>query len=124
MQRAQSLVKGFRDISIAWDIAIRQFNEVKLPKLIRDLEIALPNLDRLPPDCYGALLSLVFNRGASFSRPGDRYREMREIRRLLQVGEWEPIPRHIRSMTRLWGAASGLARRRASEAELFERGLK
>ncbi|AZO79331.1 MULTISPECIES: hypothetical protein [unclassified Bosea (in: a-proteobacteria)] len=123
-------VKGFipqvADIKINWDVAIEQFDTSKMPKLLRDLYGALDSLDRLHPHCRGALLSLVFNRGASFAAAGERYAEMREIARLMRTGgdtEIRQIPAQLRSMKRIWGENSSLAKRREGEAELFEAGL-
>jgi GH24 family phage-related lysozyme (muramidase) len=68
-------------------------------------------------------VSLVFNRGASFSRPGDRFREMRAIKAHMAGEAFGKIPSELRSMKRLWPDSSGLRRRREDEARLFEEGL-
>jgi hypothetical protein len=125
--RAKELVRLLSDITIAWDVAIVQFDESKMPTLIGQLERALPNLDRLHPHCYGSLLSLVFNRGTPFRNPGPRYVEMVEIGKLMKEGTREAfakIPDQIRAMTRIWGATSGLGQRRVGEADLFALGLR
>ena len=73
-----------------------------------------------------ALVSLTFNRGASYAKSGPRYREMREIRGDLNTGSFNRVPGRIRSMKRLWVGmpdVRGLLRRRDEEAELFEKGL-
>jgi GH24 family phage-related lysozyme (muramidase) len=79
-----------------------------------------PQLVDLPDDCAAALVSLVFNRGASLS--GERRTEMLEIQRLLRVGELDKIPSQLRAMCRLWPNTKGLRRRREEEADLFEKG--
>lgn len=125
--KAKALVKSFSDISVPWDVALKQFDEVKLPKLLADLYRALDNLDRLHPHSRGALLSLTFNRGTGgFTSGKDRYREMREIRRLMTSGtaaDFAKVPAQLRAMTRIWGDTSSLAKRRRQEADLFEAGL-
>jgi len=86
-----------------------------------------------PPsdDLVGALVSLVYNRGPSWSvaEAKDKkghYTEMRNIRRLMVEQNFQQIPQEIRSMKRLWeGNADmkGLVVRRELEAKLFELGL-
>jgi len=128
---AQALVSQLRRaglIDIPFDIAKQQFDEVKLPKFERLTARALPNTDKLDPDCFGALVSLTFNRGTSYSIPASRdrqgrYREMRAIRAAMAAENFHLIPACFRDMKRLW-PGSGLAARRENEAKLFERGLK
>ena len=125
--RAKELVQLLNDVMIGWDTAIAQFDESKMPNLVGQLERALPNLEKLHAHSYGALLSLVFNRGTPFKNAGPRYTEMVEIRRLMEDGtksSFEKIPDQFRSMVRIWGAGSGLAQRRLGEAELFTKGLR
>lgn len=125
--RAKELVKLLSDIVISWQIAVSQFDESKMPALVTTLERALPNLDRLHPHCYGALLSLVFNRGTPFRNASPRFAEMVEIGKLMEQGvlaAFAKIPAQLRSMERIWGADSGLAKRRHGEAQLFELGLR
>lgn len=125
--KAKALVQSLKDIVIGWDTAIAQFDASKMPKLVRDLYGALDNLDRLHPHSRGALLSLVFNRGnGGFTRNEDRYRELREIRKLMASGnrrDFEAIPEQLLSMRRIWGSDSSLSKRRKEEADLFTAGL-
>ena len=125
--RAQALVRSLSDITVPWSIAIEQFDNAKMPNLVGQLYGALDNLDKLHPHCRGALLSLVFNRGTSFSKPGDRYTEMRAIKAAMTTGteaSFKIIPAQLRSMKRIWGLHSSLAERREGEAKLFEAGLR
>jgi hypothetical protein len=124
--QAKALVQSLSDIVVPWDVAIEQFDKAKFPAYIRELYRALDNLDRLHPHCQGALLSLVFNRGAQFATPGERYTEMRAIGALMKNGlaaSIRQIPAQMRGMKRIWGEGSALAERRESEAKLFEAGL-
>jgi GH24 family phage-related lysozyme (muramidase) len=108
---------------VPWDVAIEQFDKAKFPAYIRELYRALDNLDRLHPHCQGALLSLVFNRGAQFATPGERYTEMRVIGQLMREGSSasiRQIPDQMRAMKRVWGASSPISERREIEARLFE----
>jgi len=113
-------------VSIPWDAAIDVFSNVSIPKYMNEARRGLPGYDRLPPHCKGALLSLVYNRGASFQKKDDRYREMRGVRAAMISGNLEEIPGLLRSMARLWTTKSvrGVALRREHEAKLFEKGLR
>ena len=124
--QAKALAQSLSDIVVPWDVAIEQFDKAKFPAFIKELYRALDNLDRLHPHCQGALLSLVFNRGAQFATAGERYAEMRMIGELMRDGSskslWT-IPAQMRAMKRIWGDKSALAERREAEAKLFEAGL-
>jgi hypothetical protein len=127
VERARELVRLFSDIVVPWDVAIAQFDEGVMPAIVGQLARALPNLDVLHPHCYGALLSLVFNRGTPFQNPAPRFVEMVEIHRLMSDATRAAlgaIPAQFRAMARIWGPDSSLAKRRRGEADLFELGLR
>jgi hypothetical protein len=84
--RAQALVRSLSYITVPWPVAMEQFDNAKMPDLVGQLYGALHNLDKLHPHCRGTLLSLVFNRGTSFSKPCDRYAEMRAIKAAMTTG--------------------------------------
>lgn len=72
----------------------------------------------LRPNAKGALVSVVYNRGASMV--GDRRREMRVIRdKCVPNQDYPCIAAQIRSMKRLW-TSRGLRKRRDAEARLVE----
>ncbi len=71
---------------IPWDVALAVHRECVMPRWERVVEKALLNRDKLSPDSFGALVSLTFNRGASFNNEGDRYREMRAALQLVNFG--------------------------------------
>jgi hypothetical protein len=110
-------------VMVPWDAAMAVFTERDMPKWEAIVAHALPNTDKLHPDSFGALVSLSYNRGASFSQPGDRCHEMRDIRELMAAEQFEQIPNEFRSMKRLWPNVLGLRLRRDHEAALFQRGL-
>ena len=111
-----------RSVTIPWDAAIREFETREVPKWEARTDKAIPNTDLLSGDCYGALVSICYNRGTGgFKAQGNRYRELRAIRTLMTSKEFDKIPAQIRSMKRLWN--NGLVGRREREAKLFERGL-
>lgn len=117
------MVKG---VVVPWDIAIKEFTDKVLPTYIDLTRRALHNFDKLPLKAQGALVSLVYNRGASFNNKGDRFSEMNNIRKFMELEQYDKVPNEIRSMKRLWvgTGVSGLVARREHEAKLFESGLK
>ncbi|WP_145145464.1 S8 family serine peptidase [Roseomonas gilardii] len=126
VETARGLVASLADIVVPWTVAIAQFDAGKLPVLVGKLYGALDNLDLLHPHARGALLSLVFNRGASFALAGPRFAEMRAIAEAMAEGSpaaFARIPGLLRDMRRIWGPESSLSRRREGEARLFEAGL-
>jgi hypothetical protein len=110
-------------IDIAWESACKVFGNSTLPDVAISVRRSLPNTEDLPSDSFGALISLVMNRGASFSADGDRYAEMRGIKDAMVAKTFAKIPDLIRDMKRLWPGTRGLQDRRDQEAALFERGL-
>ncbi len=102
--------------------AARQVFSVRtLPRYAGITRKVFPGVENLPADAQSALLSLVFNRGASLS--GERRAEMRAIRDLVPIGDLAGIGAQLRAMTRLWEGIGlpGLIQRRREEAALVER---
>ncbi len=124
-QAAALLAAPLKDIEIPWQLAEEIFRLVTVPKYARLVLKSLANASALSPDSFGALFSLVYNRGASFYNPGGRYTEMRRIRDHMRGGAYGKIPAEILSMARLWEGhgLEGLVKRRKAEAKLFEAGL-
>jgi hypothetical protein len=112
-------------INVPWGTALAVFENTTLLKYCGKVFRNLPNVERLHPHSVGALVSLVFNRGASFRLKGHRYREMRRILELMGSGDFGGVPEQIRQMKRLWEnqGLEGLLVRRDQEAELFQKGL-
>lgn len=124
--RAQSALAIIRpQVIVPWQAAIDVFANTDIPRWAATVRKALPNCDKLSPDCFGALVSLAYNRGASFSMAGDRYAEMRSIKAHMASQNFAAIPADFRSMKRLWTTPSvrGVATRREHEALLFQKGL-
>jgi hypothetical protein len=122
--QAQALAKALEGVHIPWDAANRVLKLKVLPRYVKLLLDAVPGVTELPPDSFGALLSLVFNRGSRcFNASEDRCAEMRKIRDLVANKEFEDVPEQIRLMKRLYPDIMGLKMRREREAKLFEEGL-
>ena len=68
-------------IIVVWDKAIDIFQKLTWPKFTKLAEKTFPGLASLHPDAYGAIISLVFNRGTSLK--GDSRKEMVNIKNLI-----------------------------------------
>lgn len=112
------------DILVPWPAAEAVYRTCDLPRYAAQALSAFPNSDELSPDSFGALVSLVMNRGCGMADPkgfpGSRL-EMRQIRLACINRNFATIPGFIRAMERLW--TNGLVERREEEAALFEKGL-
>ena len=117
---AKELIPGVKDIKISWEHALSVFKSHTIPIFADQTNRVFPGADRLHPDAYGALLSLVFNRGADLS--GSRRIEMARIRTLVPKKDYKAIALEIRKMKRLWlnAGVDGLLKRREDEAKLVE----
>jgi GH24 family phage-related lysozyme (muramidase) len=127
---AKNLVRGLKDISIPWDLALKVFNNKTVTKFWNLTKQTFPNFDNLPEDAKGGLVSLVFNRGNALE--GDRRREMKLIRDGMAITTTFDqkalsfIANQIRNMKRIWIGGSiekGMSRRRDAEAKLIEESL-
>ena len=121
---AAGVVAHVASITIPLKAARAVFDGDTLPHTAITTRHVFQNCDALPPDCFGALVSLVYNRGASMGVPGqanDSRLEMRQIRDAMAAKNYAAVPGAIRSMKRLW--TNGLVARREAEATLFEKGL-
>ena len=120
---AKSRASALRWIVVSWETAETVFVGNTMPRFGRMTDTAFPCLTKTHGHVQGAMLSIVFNRGASMS--GDGRREMRQIRTLIAAGNVRGIPPQVRSMKRLWygKGLDGLIRRREAEAKLIERSL-
>jgi hypothetical protein len=127
---AKNLIRGLKDITIPWELALKVFNNKTVTKFYNLTRETFPNFDNLPEDAKGGLVSLVFNRGAALE--GDRRREMKLIRDGMKlVSNYDQkaltfIANQIRNMKRIWIGGSiekGMSRRRDAEAKLIEESL-
>lgn len=118
------LAEAREEIDIPWTVAYDVFSNIDMPEWCARVKRALPNTDKLSEDSFGALVSLAYNRGASFSKDGDRYKEMRAIKEHMINEDFSEIPNDFRNMKHLWPTMKGLVNRREDEAILFEAGLE
>jgi len=113
-------VSTLKDIAIPRDAAAEVFEANSIPWAIRETCKIFEGIEKLPLDAQGALVSVVFNRGAKLS--GESRREMRAIQKAVLMGNLPEIASQIREMKRLWVGKKldGLLRRRDEEAALVE----
>lgn len=124
--RAKQAISGVRHIVVPWEAAAEVFNERTLPQEIRKTLNAFSPAaaEKLSANAFGALVSLVFNRGEGMA--GERRLEMRAIRGLIASDEsgeelHRKVADQIKAMRRLWPNTSSdqdLYDRRTEEATL------
>lgn len=122
-QEAQNALGRVRNVDVPWASAINVHQKTVIPRWVGIVTHALPNHDKLSADSLGALVSLTYNRGASYAAAGNRYEEMRAIKQCMETENFAGIPGQIRAMKRLWPNVQGLLIRRDREADLFKAGL-
>jgi GH24 family phage-related lysozyme (muramidase) len=115
---ARQVLKNIEPISIPLEAAQRVFYESTLTRYAADTARVYGGVQDLHPNAQAALLSLVFNRGASLSGP--RRKEMAAIKELVAQKDYAGIATQIRSMKRLWEdkGLDGLLKRREDETRL------
>ena len=116
---AHRALASVKSIVIDKAAATTVLNSYSLPSQISKTLKAFPGSDQLPPDSFGALVSLVYNRGTSLKATHDA----------IAVGpsQWPEAVIQIAKMAHLWPlppTASNLSGRRLAEASLFARGLR
>ncbi|SFD46653.1 Phage-related lysozyme (muramidase), GH24 family [Chitinophaga sp. CF118] len=126
--KARNKAALLTDIKVKRAGSERIFKERTIPQVQFITEKAFPGIDALPPDAQGALVSLVYNRGASMvDKPGqDNRKEMRAIRDAVAAHDLQKIADQLRSMKRLWigKGLDGLINRREAEAKLVESSIQ
>ncbi len=118
--QARDAIASVKAVKIPYNVASQVFYQSTLPAYAASVKKAYPGVEKLPPDAQAALLSLVYNRGASTNAADDRRKEMAAIVPLVKTGDVKGIGAQIRSMKRLWPNVGGLITRREKEAVLAE----
>jgi len=121
---AKRKVRRLHRIRIPFDAAKKVFVSCSLPNYGKLALKAYPKLDQLEPDAQTALVSLVYNRGASLQ--GARRSEMAAIKPLVLEKNYKEIANQIIQMKRLWEGRglAGLLSRRDDEAELVRESVR
>lgn len=123
---ASKFIPSFADIKISEPKALEMAKRVK-KRYAQFTVDAFPGTTKLHPHCQGALLSLVYNRGAQLEdKPGQKSRaHMRNIRAAIENKNLPEVAVQLRAMKVLWEGTGndGLLKRREKEAVLFEKGM-
>lgn len=122
---ASAVIPSLSDITISKEDAVALAMKMK-EKYAQSVVGTYPEVLNTHPHCQGAMLSLVINRGTSFTKPNPASRiEMKNIHDDFTSGNLNDIPSQFRSMKRLWigKGLDGLVTRREDEAKLFEEGM-
>jgi hypothetical protein len=120
---AKAAIPSVKDISIPWESAEIVFKGNTLPRFIKETKKAFPGAEKLHSDAFGALVSLVFNRGGSTT--GSSRSEMLNIKNAIVNGHddiYNYIAAQIIDMKRLWvgKGLDGLLTRRNDESKLVK----
>lgn len=120
---ARARIPALRDVTTTWPLAEAVFSISTLPRYYRLADRAFgAGFRALAPPAQGALVSLVYNRGAAMA--GERRKEMRTIRdECVPRGDRNCIARELRAMVRIWAGTNieaGMRARREAEARLAE----
>lgn len=122
-QKAKLALPRYRDIPTPYEYAAEVFETRSLVEYERMAGRAFRvDFSEIKPEACAALISVVYNRGASMT--GDSRREMKAIRdECVPTKDYSCIARQLRSMCRLWRGTvneKGLCARRDAEATLAE----
>lgn len=100
--------------------ALDIFYSITWPKFTKLTNKTFLGATELKEDAYGAIVSIVFNRGTSLN--GQSRLEMRNIKELIPFKDYKGIAKEVRKMKRLWvgKGLDGLLERRETEAKLIE----
>ena len=111
------------NVIIPYNIAYEVFVKKSIPKYYALTKKIYPQLDELNEDTRGALVSMVYNRGAKID--GESRKEMKAIVDLVSKKDYEGIAEQIEQSKRLWEGKGldGLVIRREAEADLIRESL-
>ena len=127
-EAAKPLAAALSDIAIREADALAVLTTVTMPRYMAATLQAFPGADALPDDSFGALVSLVFNRGGGTTGP--KRAEMAAIKTAVAAGgeQWPAVVLEIAKMVVYWNdgipTASNLPGRRLAEASLYARGMR
>lgn len=123
-QAAHAKASALRAVRVPLVIAQQVFALSTLPRYAKGTDDALDNCDQIPPDAFGALVSISYNRGyGGWDMDDDRHTEMADISDAMTAAAYTKVPGLIRAMQRLWAHGSDLWERRGLEADLFAKSL-
>jgi hypothetical protein len=119
-EKARLMLKGeVLNVRVPYNIAYDVFVNKDIPRYYAMTKKIYPQLETLNEDTQGALVSMVYNRGASLA--GDSRKEMKAIVDLVAKQDYHGIAEEIEKSKRLWEhkGLDGLVLRREAEADLI-----
>lgn len=117
---AQKMIPSLKTIQISYINACRVFYEHDLPKYMNMTIKAFPGVELMKPDATGAILSLVYNRGAAIT--GRNREEMNAMIDTIKKQDYKATGDLVEKMKRIWAGKpnlAGLVTRRINEANLI-----
>ena len=123
-QHAKSMLKGeLLNVRVPYNMAYDVFLKSSLPRYYKMALSIYPNLGMLNEDTQGAIVSMVFNRGASLE--GESRKEMKAIVPLIAKADYEGIADQIENSKRIWEGKKleGLVLRREAESDLIRESI-
>ena len=119
-EKARLMLRGeVLNVRVPYNIAYDVFVNKDIPRYFAMTKKIYPQLETLNEDTQGALVSMVYNRGASLA--GDSRKEMKAIVELVAKKDYHGIAEEIEKSKRLWEhkGLDGLVLRREAEADLI-----
>jgi hypothetical protein len=119
-EKVKGMLRGeILQVRIPYNAAYEVFVKCSVPRYYAMTKAIYPTMEALNEDTQGALVSMIYNRGASLS--GDSRVEMKAIVDLVAKQDYEGIAEEIEKSKRLWESKGldGLVKRREAEADLI-----
>ena len=122
--QVKGMIRGeVLNVRVPYNIAYDVFVKSSLPRYYKAALSIYPEMIHLNEDTQGALVSMVFNRGAKIE--GENRKEMKAIVDLVAKKDYEGIAEEIEKSKRLWEGKGldGLVLRREAEADLVRESM-
>ena len=123
-EKVKGMLRGeILQVRIPYNAAYEVFVKCSVPRYYAMTKAIYPTMEALNEDTQGALVSMIYNRGASLS--GDSRVEMKAIVDLVAKQDYEGIAEEIEKSKRLWESKGldGLVKRREAEADLVRESI-
>jgi GH24 family phage-related lysozyme (muramidase) len=121
-ERAAAYAPKLRGVRAPESVADDIFTSITIPKYAAQTDDVFPGSSALPPDAFGALVSLVYNRGILIDK-SDRRKEMLSLHKIFMAGQvnLNDVADLVESQKRLWPnkGPNSLYARRVAEAGLI-----
>ena len=112
--------KDIKSLVITYNKAYEVFLKSSIPKYLKETLKIYPKIEELKPDAISALLSMIYNRGASIE--GSNRSEMAAIVPLIPMKNYSAIATLVEHSKRLWvgkPGMQGIINRRIAESKLI-----